>query len=147
MKPVRSYLVRALHAWMIDNGWSPHIVVDALYPGVEVPKNFVQNGEIVLVISPKSVKEMHLGDDHVSFNALFNNDVFEVYLPAFSIKAIYSKENGRGMIFDDDDMSTDEIQTQPSEKEDKKKATKQLSATGPKKSPFRMIRDKPDKSS
>jgi stringent starvation protein B len=144
MKPVRSYLIHALYKWMVDNTWSPHFVVDALYPGTDVPENFVQNGEIVLDASPHAINKMDMGDKHICFQARFNEEVYEVFLPIFSIKAIYSKENGRGMIFDDDEdegSPVDDIHPEESQSKQGKSGEKKSADKAKKRSIFRIIRD------
>jgi stringent starvation protein B len=145
MKPVRPYLIRALHAWMVENTWSPHLVVDALYPEVEVPEAFVQNGEIVLDVSPLAVKSLEIGGQFIAFSARFNEDVFDIHLPIFAVRAIYSKENGRGMIFDDDedDATTDFDDLTVTELDEP--VQKKTDPKNKKKSSFRILRDKKDK--
>ena len=51
----RPYLLRAFYDWIVDNKCTPYLVVDATYPAVKVPQQFVQNGQIVLNISPGAV--------------------------------------------------------------------------------------------
>ncbi|MEE4109226.1 MAG: ClpXP protease specificity-enhancing factor SspB, partial [Halieaceae bacterium] len=67
MNSSRPYLLRALYEWIVDNGCTPHIIVDATLPGVDVPEQYVKDGQIVLNLSPSAVIELQLGDDNVSF--------------------------------------------------------------------------------
>mgnify|MGYP006423818239 CR=1 FL=1 len=99
MNSSRPYLVRALHEWILDNGTTPHLVVDASLSGVQVPMDYVANGQIVLNISPSAVKGLHLGDDAVEFNARFGGVPVNVHVPVYAVMAIYARENGQGMVF------------------------------------------------
>ena len=99
MTPSRSYLVRALNEWILDNELTPYIVVDASLPDVEVPRDFVSNGQIVLNISPTAVKALAVGNDYLEFNARFGGVPQQVVVPILAILAIYAKENGQGMVF------------------------------------------------
>jgi stringent starvation protein B len=102
MTTSRPYLVRAIHEWILDNGMTPHLLVDIEAKGVDVPAQQGQNGKIVLNISPTAVEGLGLGNDAVSFRARFGGIATEVYVPIDAILAIYAKENGRGMVFSDD---------------------------------------------
>jgi stringent starvation protein B len=99
MKSSRPYLIRALNDWVLDNDATPHLVVDAGMNGVQVPADYVSNGQIVLNISPSAVKELMLGDDAVSFTARFGGVPVSVYAPIYAVMAIYARENGQGMVF------------------------------------------------
>lgn len=99
MTSSRPYLIRALHEWVLDNGMTPHILVNAEAEGVQVPRQFVENGKIVLNISPASVINLELGNDYVSFNARFSGQPMDVFLPVSAVIALYARENGQGMVF------------------------------------------------
>jgi stringent starvation protein B len=102
MTSSRPYLIRALHEWVLDNDMTPHILVDAEAEGVQVPGQFVENGKIVLNISPASVINLELGNEYISFNARFSGQPMDVFLPVSSVIALYARENGQGMVFADD---------------------------------------------
>jgi stringent starvation protein B len=102
MTTSRPYLVRAINEWILDNEMTPHLLVDIEGDGVEVPAQQGQNGKIVLNISPAAVDTLNLGNDAISFRARFGGIATEVYVPVDSVLAIYAKENGRGMVFNDD---------------------------------------------
>ena len=99
MTPSRSYLLRALHEWILDNNATPHMVVDATIDDVMVPERFIADGQIVLNISPSAVQGLSLGDEAVEFNARFGGVPMHVYVPILAVVAIYAKENGEGMGF------------------------------------------------
>jgi stringent starvation protein B len=99
MTPSRSYLLRALHEWILDNDSTPHMVVDATLNDVMVPERFISDGQIVLNIAPGAVEGLSLGDDAVEFNARFGGVPMHVYVPILAVMAIYAKESGEGMGF------------------------------------------------
>lgn len=103
MKSSRPYLLRALYEWIVDNGCTPHIIVDADRPLVDVPRQFVKDGQIVLNLSPTAVIELQLADDAVSFNGRFGGRPMDVYIPLAAILGIYARENGQGMAFEPED--------------------------------------------
>lgn len=111
----RPYLLRALLDWIVDNDLTPHVVVDANFEAVEVPRQFVENGKIVLNISPFAVRDFQLENEFVSFSARFGGSPMNLYLPMQAILAIYARENGQGMVFTEE--------AEPSAGSQKEKAT------------------------
>jgi stringent starvation protein B len=100
-------LLRAFYDWILDNRMTPYIVVDATLPGVDVPDQYVEDGRIILNINPSAVRDLSLGNDHLSFNARFSGVPCSVYAPIRAVTAVYAKENGRGMVFKDDEEEGD----------------------------------------
>ena len=100
MTPSRPYLMRALNEWILENDCTPYVLVDATMPGVQVPEDYIDNGQIVLNISMSAVKSLLIDDDGLSFNARFGGVPIDLYVPMVAILAIYAKENGEGMFFD-----------------------------------------------
>jgi stringent starvation protein B len=103
MNSSRPYLVRAIHEWILDNNMTPHLLVDMEGAGVDVPAQQGQNGKIVLNISPQAVEGLMLSNDAIAFRARFGGIATDVYVPIDSVLAIYAKENGRGMVFNEED--------------------------------------------
>lgn len=99
----RPYLVRALNEWILENNCTPYILVNAFAKGVEVPQNFVKDGQIVLNISPIAVQGLMITNEGVEFNGRFGGIPTRVYVPTSAIMGIYAKENGQGMVFDADE--------------------------------------------
>ncbi len=95
----RPYLIRAIHAWALDNGYTPHLLVAADYPGVSVPKAFVKDGRIALDLSPMAVRELNLDSDPIFFSARFGGSPFDIIVPSGAVLAIYARENGDGILF------------------------------------------------
>lgn len=106
MNSSRPYLLRALYEWVVDNGCTPHVIVDATLPGVVVPEQFVKDGQIVLNLSPAAVIELELADDRVSFNGRFGGRPTDVFIPMAAILGIYARENGQGMAFEPEEGDT-----------------------------------------
>lgn len=99
MSSSRPYLVRAFNEWVLDNDCTPYIVVDAGMQGVQVPAQHVDNGQIVLNISPSAVKSLVIDNSILEFNARFGGVPMQVFVPLQAVVAIYAKENGEGMVF------------------------------------------------
>ncbi|SNY96458.1 ClpXP protease specificity-enhancing factor [Halomonas sp. hl-4] len=99
MKSSRPYIARALYEWLLDNELTPHLVVDATQPGVEVPRQFVQNGQIVLNVAPTAVRDLFMENQAIGFNARFGGQPMQVMIPTPALIAIYARENGAGMVF------------------------------------------------
>ncbi len=118
----RPYLVRALRDWIIDNGMTPYILVDAEMPDVEVPRQYVAEGKVVLNLSPTAINDLDLENEILTFNARFSGRSYNVILPVLSIIAIYAQENGKGMVFAEEEPDTDP--SPPTEGEKKKPARK-----------------------
>lgn len=103
LSPRRPYLLRALYDWLLDNDLTPHVVVDATWPLVTVPQQFVKDGQIVLNIAPSAVQAFYMDNDGVRFRARFSGQEQRIELPIGSILAIYARENGAGSIFEAED--------------------------------------------
>ena len=120
MTSSRPYLSRALYQWIVDNGMTPYILVDADAPDAVIPLDFVQDGKIVLNIAPMAVQALILADDTITFNARFSGKSMDLSIPVSYVTAVYAKENGQGMMFGEEtDGSPD-----PSPKTSQKKTEK-----------------------
>lgn len=98
-KSRRPYLIRGIFDWACDNGYTPHLLVAADYPGVIVPQQYVQEGRITLNISPAAVQSLDLNAEPIWFSARFGGRAFDVLVPSGAVLAIYARENGEGMMF------------------------------------------------
>ncbi|MGB5104456.1 MAG: ClpXP protease specificity-enhancing factor [Steroidobacteraceae bacterium] len=105
MKSRRPYLLRAMHEWISESNCTPHIVVDAGVAGVEVPRQYVRDGKIVLNISWSATGQLTLGNEEISFSGRFGGSPMTVRIPLEALLAIYARETGQGMIFTDDEGS------------------------------------------
>ncbi len=94
----RPYLIRALYEWCTDNGLTPYVAV-RVDDSVQVPREFVKDGEIVLNISFDATSALQLGNDFIEFKARFGGKPREILVPIGRVIAIYARENGQGMAF------------------------------------------------
>jgi stringent starvation protein B len=106
----RPYLIRALHDWCIDNGFTPLLAVH-VDSSVRVPMEFVKNNEIVLNVSFDATSGLRLGNDVIDFKARFGGKPRDILVPVRRVIAIYARENGQGMAFPLDD----DVEVQPSD--------------------------------
>jgi stringent starvation protein B len=96
----RPYIIRAIYEWIVDNGCTPHLLVDVDIEGVDVPQAYVSDGQIVLNISPTAVVGLDMGNETVAFNGRFGGVATDITVPVRAILGIYARENGQGMVFD-----------------------------------------------
>jgi stringent starvation protein B len=94
----RPYLIRALYEWCTDNGFTPYVAVQ-VDDTVQVPREYVKNGEIVLNISFDATSSLNLGNEFIEFKARFAGTAREIIVPVSRVIAIYARENGQGMAF------------------------------------------------
>ena len=94
------YLIRAIYDWCGDQGFTPHMLVDASIDGVVVPRQLVENDSIVLNIQPTAVRSMDMGNEWIMFNARFSGKPMEVAVPVNAVRAIFARENGLGCAFE-----------------------------------------------
>jgi stringent starvation protein B len=108
MTSSRPYLMRAVYEWIVDNNMTPYMLVNAQLPDVHVPQEHVSNGKIILNIAPEAVQNLNMAGDEVGFHARFGGKPMHVRVPITAALAIYARENGRGMVFNDDEDPTPE---------------------------------------
>jgi stringent starvation protein B len=94
----RPYLIRALHDWCTDNGFTPYVAV-FVDEHVRVPMEYVKNNEIVLNVGFEATTGLNLGNDHLEFKARFGGTSRDIFVPIDHVIAIYARENGQGMAF------------------------------------------------
>ena len=119
MTPTRPYLLRALYEWILDNGLTPHLLVNVEDAEVEVPVQYVEEDRIVLNINPSAIRDLDMGNDYLSFNARFDGRAENILVPISSVIAIYAKENGEGMAFPDEAPTEEPPVSEPQKAEDK----------------------------
>jgi stringent starvation protein B len=100
----RPYLLRAMHEWMIDNGLTPHIVVDATRGGIVAPSGYAKDGKLVLNVSYDATRALELGNELVRFEARFGGVPQRIEVPVDAVLGIYARESGRGMLFPAEDV-------------------------------------------
>ncbi len=120
MNSSRPYLVRALYEWIVDNDCTPHMLVNAEYPKVQVPDGFASDGQIVLNVSPSAVRSLHMDNDAVRFEGRFGGVPHSLFVPIGAVLGIYARENGQGMVFELESsmMEDDEIEDDQEQPDD-----------------------------
>ncbi len=100
MNSSRPYIMRAPYEWIVDNEFTPYVLVDASMADVMVPQQFVKDNQIVLNISPDAVVELSITNEAVTFNGRFGGVATDIFVPISAVVGIYARENGQGMVFD-----------------------------------------------
>ena len=100
----RPYLLRALYEWIADNGMTPHLLVDATKPGVQVPLHAVKDGKVVLNVAERAVSGLEMSNEFIQFSARFGGVSHAVAVPVHAVLAIYARETGQGMALPDEGM-------------------------------------------
>ena len=113
MTSTKPYLIRAFYEWIVDNRHTPYVVVNAEHEASRVPTEYVEDGRIVLNIAQAAVRNLSLGNKAIEFNAKFNGIAMDIYAPVAAVVAIYAHENGRGMVFTEEDNNGDNGDTDP----------------------------------
>lgn len=104
----KPYLLRALHQWCTDNGHTPYIVV-WVNERTDVPREYVQNNEIVLNVSYDATRDLSIENEHISFSARFAGVSRQVFVPVGNVMSIFARETGEGMGFDVELASTETL--------------------------------------
>lgn len=99
----KPYLLRAFYEWINDNNCTPYLIINANYEDVQVPTQYVDEGRIVLNISETAVRSLQMTNDSIEFDARFGGVAMTVYAPIGAVMAIYAHENGRGMVFSEEE--------------------------------------------
>ena len=94
-----------MYQWIVDNGMTPHLLVNADAENCMVPTGHINDGKIVLNIAPMAVQGLTLGDDEITFSARFAGRAESILVPVPAVLAVYARENGQGMMFSEDDQS------------------------------------------
>jgi len=110
----RPYLIRALYEWCTDNGLTPYVAVQ-VDETVQVPREYVKDGEIVLNVSFDATSSLKLGNDLIVFSARFAGKPREIMIPVDRVIAIYARENGQGMAFPRSPLPTSGSSEPPAE--------------------------------
>ncbi|WP_018122164.1 ClpXP protease specificity-enhancing factor [Wohlfahrtiimonas chitiniclastica] len=148
----KPYIIRAFYDWIVDNGVTPYIAVDATLPYVEVPEDYMTEGKIILNIEPSATPNLVLGNEWITFSARFGGVPMEINVPIGAVIAIYARENGHGIEFQPEPLLDDPfpveaekaspfavIANEESEKPAKKSAAKKATGKKPTKKPSLTI--------
>ena len=97
----RPYLIRAIREWAMDNGLTPQFLVDAGVDGIVIPEGHAKDGKIVLNVHTLAVTSLELGNEFITFSARFGGTSHMISLPVQSVLAVFARENGLGMFFEE----------------------------------------------
>ncbi len=95
--------MQAIYDWIVDNDATPHVLIFADNPQVIVPHQFIEDGKIILNISPTAAQNILIDKDGLSFSARFGGKPFNIYAPIGAVLALYASENGEGLSFEAED--------------------------------------------
>ena len=126
MASTKPYLIRAIHEWCSEEGFTPYLAV-SVDASTRVPrdtaveqaqtydpaaakrydssidaliKGTTDGLQIVLNVGLEATHQLQLGNDEISFQARFGGRAFPVVVPVARVSAIYARENGEGMAFE-----------------------------------------------
>jgi len=88
-----------MHQWMTDSGLTPHLIVDAAQEGVEVPREHIREGRVVLNVSYDATRHLDLGNEWVIFEVRFGGVPRQLRFPNAAVLSIYARETGEGLMF------------------------------------------------
>jgi stringent starvation protein B len=97
-RSTKPYLIRAMHEWCSDSGFTPYVSVQ-VDANTRVPAESVKNGEIVLNIGHDATHRLTIGNERIQFAARFNGVSRECSIPVEAVTGIFAKENGQGLFF------------------------------------------------
>jgi stringent starvation protein B len=95
----KPYLIRAIHEWCTDNGYTPHIVV-TVDANTVVPAAHIHDGQITLNIGTLATHRLVPGNEYIEFQARFSGVTEHLFVPVAAVSAIYARETGAGMGFE-----------------------------------------------
>jgi stringent starvation protein B len=113
MTPLKPYLIRAVYEWIVENDLTPHLLVNAGNNKGILPVDYIEDGKIVLNIRPQAVEALSLGNELIEFNARFSGKPMTISASVNAVMAIYAKENGKGLVFDQEHSDGDEPEPPP----------------------------------
>lgn len=115
----KPYFIRAMFEWISDNGYTPHLLIDASFENMSIPRNFVQNERITLNISSSATRNLTIDSDLISFDARFEGKTMNIQLPYEAVINIFARETGEGMAFSSESDTANRDLVKKSVKKDK----------------------------
>ena len=106
MKSKRPYLTRAYYDWIVDNNFTPCLLVDTRMVDVRLPESFLSEDQVVLNVAPEAIREFEISDKAISFLAQFSGITSSVFVPLVAVLAVYAYENGQGIFFEHEEELT-----------------------------------------
>jgi stringent starvation protein B len=121
----KPYLIRAVHEWCVDNGFTPHLLV-VVDGNTRVPMAYVKNGEIVLNINYSATKDLVIDNTAISFSARFSGASQNIYVPIGAVRGIFARENSQGMFFEAESAENNPAEMERSEVVEKPHVPKEV---------------------
>ena len=115
----KPYFIRAMFEWISDNGYTPHLLIDASFENMSIPRKFVENERITLNISSSATRNLTIDSDLISFDARFEGKTMNVQLPCKAVINIFARETGEGMAFSSESDTAKSSLVKKSIKKDK----------------------------
>lgn len=127
----KPYIIRAIYEWSMDHHLTAQILVNTDYEGVDVPEQYIENSRIILNIHPNAVDQLEIGNFEITFVARFLGKSVRVIIPVASVMAIYGRENGQGVVFEQEPQAESERERSIDENFVDKDTEKGSSTEGP----------------
>lgn len=108
MTPLKPYLIRSVYEWIVDNDLTPHLLVNAETNKGNLPTSYIEDGKIILNMRPQAIDTLSLGNEFIEFNAKFSGRPVQIAASVNAVMAIYAKENGKGLVFDQENNDDNE---------------------------------------
>lgn len=108
MATLKPYLIRSVYEWIVDNNLTPHLLVNANSNKGNLPMDYIEDGKIVLNMRPQAIEALSLGNELIEFNARFSGKPMTITASVNAVMAIYAKENGKGLVFDQENTDGNE---------------------------------------
>jgi stringent starvation protein B len=108
MTSLKPYLIRSVYEWIVDNDLTPHLLVNADNNVGTLPANHIKDGKIILNMRPLAIQGLSLGNEFIEFNAKFSGKPMQIAASVNAVMAIYAKETGKGLVFDQENSGGDE---------------------------------------
>ncbi|MCY3622433.1 MAG: ClpXP protease specificity-enhancing factor SspB [Gammaproteobacteria bacterium] len=106
MTSTRPYLVRAMIDWIVDNNWTPYVVIAADAPGAEALLAYATDGRLVLNVSATATRSLAVGNDTLEVDCRFGGRPVHLSAPIGTVVAVYARESSKGMVFEVEDGDT-----------------------------------------
>lgn len=96
MARLRTPLLQSTYQWILDQGLTPHVLVDASVEGVIVPREYIDEGQILFNVSDTAVRGFHI-QEAIQFEASFNGSLWQIHIPVQAVLALYAEETDQGL--------------------------------------------------
>lgn len=115
------YILRALHEWILDSHMTPHLLVNTDKEETNVPQNLINEGKVVLSLSPNSIVDLNIENEYITFGCRFSGAHTNISVPISSVMSLYAKETGQGMIFNTEEHESNPPDDSPNNNTPRKK--------------------------